>query len=855
MMVLSCLGYNNIFNAIHFQENFEYWTSGNDDINKFIQDTQLSAYNDMKEVLEWIPYDKFNNIKYSAERKAYRANWIDGFINEWDEFSQSWKRLDQNMFVTLKRLNNSKNIKLEFINEINRPYGITQDPQTKNYMMVLSDKCKKCDYICNAMHFQQNFEYWSSGNDNINKFIQNIQLSAHNDTKEVLEWIPYDKFNNIKYSAEKKVYRANWIDGFISEWGEFSQSWERLDQNMFVTLKRLNNSKNIKLEFINEINRPYGITQDPETKIYMMVLSDKCKKCNHTCNTMHFQQNFESWSSGNDDIDEFIQNTQLSAHDDTKEVLEWIPYNRFNNITYFAGKKVYKANWIDGNILHWNDENQNWIRLDQNMFVTLKRLNVSENIALKFINEINSPCGITQNPQTKNYMMVLSDKCKKCNYICNAMHFQQNFESWTSSNNEIDKFIQNTQLSAHLDTNKVLEWIPYDRFYDVNYIASGGFSKVYKAIWIDKDIPVALKILNNSKNITLEFMNEITLHNRFDNSENINYIVKFYGITQNPETKDYIMVLKYAEDGSLRNYLNANYNKLNWNKMINYLFKIALGLTWIHNNGFIHRDFHSGNILLSIFSVFIADMGLCKPADCNTYKNAKNNVYGVLPYVAPEILRGQNYTKASDIYSFGIIMYEIISGLPPYHNISHDENLAINICKGLRPRFNTKVPQLIVQMIKRCLDADLLNRPKAEEIKDILYNWQYNGGDSQSAELQRQIEEADIINDNLSKNNVPQTNLGISYNTHSEAIYMSRLLSFNNLPKPKNFDDYYECSDNIISIKSSASLLQINASRLNIDDNNLELLNNTDENNESLEYSESLQIDISQLNTDENEKL
>jgi serine/threonine protein kinase len=75
-------------------------------------------------------------------------------------------------------------------------------------------------------------------------------------------------------------------------------------------------------------------------------------------------------------------------------------------------------------------------------------------------------------------------------------------------------------------------------------------------------------------------------------------------------------------------------------------------------------------------------MGLCKPADYNASGNTKNNIFGVLPYVAPEILRGQDYTKASDIYSFGIIMYEVISGLPPYYDVSHvchDENLAMKI--------------------------------------------------------------------------------------------------------------------------------------------------------------------------------
>src|SRR5256885_1190797 len=85
------------------------------------------------------------------------------------------------------------------------------------------------------------------------------------------------------------------------------------------------------------------------------------------------------------------------------------------------------------------------------------------------------------------------DFCEECNqeyscwkwyFACNAKHFQQNFEKWSSGNVDIDKFIQNTQLSANRSVD-VIEWIPYDRFYDIEYIAKGGFGKVYRAIWID----------------------------------------------------------------------------------------------------------------------------------------------------------------------------------------------------------------------------------------------------------------------------------------------------------------------------------------------------------------------------------
>src|SRR6266498_5156923 len=149
-------------------------------------------------------------------------------------------------------------------------------------------------------------------------------------------------------------------------------------------------------------------------------------------------------------------------------------------------------------------------------------------------------------------------------------------------------------------------------------------------------------------------------------------------------------------------------------------------------------------------------------------------------------------------------MYEVISGLSPYHDVSHDKNLAIKICLGLRPRFNIKVPQSIVHLIKRCLDANPLNRPTAKEVKTLLYPW-YNDFDNQ-IELKKQIKEADEINNNLSTNSaIPLTNLSLSYETHSEAIYTSRLLDFNKLPEPKNSDDYYKRNDNIISEEYSGN--------------------------------------------------
>src|SRR5690349_14413649 len=81
-------------NSTHFKNDFDKWTSGNDTIDKFIQDAQLNAYN-RNELIEWIPYDRFEGIQEIAKGgfgTIYYAEWIDGLIGDWDIKNQQWIR-------------------------------------------------------------------------------------------------------------------------------------------------------------------------------------------------------------------------------------------------------------------------------------------------------------------------------------------------------------------------------------------------------------------------------------------------------------------------------------------------------------------------------------------------------------------------------------------------------------------------------------------------------------------------------------------------------------------------------------------------------------------------------------------
>ena len=91
----------------------------------------------------------------------------------------------------------------------------------------------------------------------------------------------------------------------------------------------------------------------------------------------------------------------------------------------------------------------------------------------------------------------------------------------------------------------------------------------------------------------------------------------------------------------------------------------------IHEKGYAHHDLHSGNIFSrSHYNSEIGDLGLCQQVVDK--KDDANKIFGVIPYLAPEVLSKKSYTKESDIYSFGIIMWEHTTGKKPFHNRSHD---------------------------------------------------------------------------------------------------------------------------------------------------------------------------------------
>ncbi|RIB16492.1 kinase-like domain-containing protein [Gigaspora rosea] len=165
---------------------------------------------------------------------------------------------------------------------------------------------------------------------------------------------------------------------------------------------------------------------------------------------------------------------------------------------------------------------------------------------------------------------------------------------------------------------------------------------------------------------------------------------------------------------------------MDWKDKLNLLQCIASDLQIIHSQEFIHRDLHSGNILQNnLKSAYIADLGLSISANI-TLKSKSDGIFGILPYVAPEVLNNQPYTKASDIYSFGIIMWEILYGKTISYNQKLDmSKLGLLICyRDLRPAVNKEAPQCYVNLMRKCWDKNSEKRSSAKDLCEIFEKWQ-----------------------------------------------------------------------------------------------------------------------------------
>ncbi|GBC08296.1 hypothetical protein RclHR1_00800023 [Rhizophagus clarus] len=409
--------------------------------------------------------------------------------------------------------------------------------------------------------------------------------------------------------------------------------------------------------------------------------------------------------------------------------------------------------------------------------------NDEKNEAIRRINKSFDRDKILYNIGTKRICENCKQECFVTSYceFCVRNYLKEKFSNWSSGNNDIDNLIQKCQMDT-IDPERVIEWIPYDQLQNINYYVAKcdcSSADIYTAVWIDgcynewdskeKQLKrfgrqkVVLKSLDNVENENRNWFEEVKSCLTISEKWPIN--VHYYGLTQDPSSGNYMLVTN-AMDVNLREFLQQN--QLTWREKIQIAVDVANALYIIHEENAIQRDLHSGNLLYSPRSNkwYINELGLCGPVD-----KLPKNIYGNLPYIAPEVIVGKHATKASNIYSIAMVMWEISSMQPPFVNREHDYHLATDIVSGMRPNIIPGTPSEYENLMKQCWDADPLKRldahtlwEKLNEIKLFYLNELYESIKSE-------------VDGDLNKKSTNYTNDNLS---------TSKIYQFENMPEPRN---------------------------------------------------------------------
>ncbi|PKY44268.1 kinase-like protein [Rhizophagus irregularis] len=210
------------------------------------------------------------------------------------------------------------------------------------------------------------------------------------------------------------------------------------------------------------------------------------------------------------------------------------------------------------------------------------------------------------------------------------------------------------------------------------------------------------------------------------------------------------MVLEYANEGNLREYLEKKFDSLQWENKIQMALDITRGLLCLHSNDIIHRDLHSKNILVNDGKLLIADFGLSKQLTEVT-SNSTSNRMGIIEYVEPQCMKCVNYVKdkRSDVYSLGVLLWEITSGRPPFCHMVERDMLGYHISReNLREEPIEGTPLEYQQLYQKCWDGDPEKRPKIKQIyKEILSQSNVN-------DISEQSEDSLVNNDSFDNLNI-----------------------------------------------------------------------------------------------------
>ncbi|KAK7295551.1 hypothetical protein RJT34_18461 [Clitoria ternatea] len=256
-----------------------------------------------------------------------------------------------------------------------------------------------------------------------------------------------------------------------------------------------------------------------------------------------------------------------------------------------------------------------------------------------------------------------------------------------------------------------------------NTLGQGSFGTVYKATMPTGEVLAAKMLAANSKQGEKEFQTEVLLLGRLHHRNLVNLVG--YCIDKG----QHILVYEFMSNGSLANLLYGEENKLSWDERLQIVIDISHGIEYLHEGAVppvIHRDLKSANILLDhSMRAKVSDFGLSKEEFFDDRNSGLKGTYG---YMDPAYISTSKFTMKSDIYSFGIIIFELITAIHPHQNLMEYINLAAMdydgvdeiIDKQLVGKCNLEEVRQLAKIAHKCLHKSPRKRPSIGEVSQSI---------------------------------------------------------------------------------------------------------------------------------------
>lgn len=250
-------------------------------------------------------------------------------------------------------------------------------------------------------------------------------------------------------------------------------------------------------------------------------------------------------------------------------------------------------------------------------------------------------------------------------------------------------------------------------------LGTGGMAEVYRAEQVSLNRTVAIKKLKSSLGQNPEMLERFYREGKSTANLQHENIVQVYQMGKAGE--EYYIVMEYVEGKDLKSILKVS-GPISWQIAGLIIQEVAKGLGFAHQRGYIHRDIKPGNIMVSQRGeVKIMDFGIVRRIDSELTKTGA--FLGTPSYMSPEQLKGENITPGSDLFSLGVVFYEILAGEKPFR--AETEPSLIHKIVNEKPKsirkLNPGVPWRMARIIKRLLNKNPKKRfESAEELAKAL---------------------------------------------------------------------------------------------------------------------------------------